>query len=301
MTFVKAKTAGERIGVALVGLIFATIMLLLPFCLKQSSLAGYIQYLTVSVNQGLSPTLLKENLQFAILLVAPAIAIWFWRRPIIDTTNLWGFAGLCACVAMIVIIGSKHGAGSHHLVPFIPLSLYAVVAVSGPRATEARENTVIIFVLLLLSYGPAYILNGRDARYLYSIAHGERDKINELQGFLNSYPNSQVGVSDDSHYRDTYYRIIPVLQGRPLHIDFMPWMDLQYVGVPEAAISRFIKQCEIPTWILPLGEPFKKSNFYTDLPLLSDDFRNQFLTNYRMVQRGQFYQVWECRSSAKGR
>src|SRR5262249_51634936 len=157
--------------------------------------------------------------------------------------------------------------------------------------TEARENVAIIFVLMLLAYGPAYVLNGRDARYSFSISQAERDKITELRTFLNSYSNAQLGVSDDSHYRDTYYRIIPVLQGRPLQIDFMPWMDLQYAGVPDAAVIRFVKQCEIPTWILPLGAPFTKSNFYSDLPLLSDDFKNQFLTNYRMTKRGQFYQV----------
>ena len=102
-----------------------------------------------------------------------------------------------------------------------------------------------------------------------------------------------------SHYFDANYRIFSVLRGHPLHIDFAAWEDLAYVGVDEKTIVRFIGTCEVPTWILPLGTPFTKLSWYTKHPILSDDFRRIFSTNYKLIQTGKFYQVWKCRSSAE--
>ena len=90
-----------------------------------------------------------------------------------------------------------------------------------------------------------------------------------------------------------------MLQGHPLHVDFAAWEDLAYVGVNEKNIVRFIKECEVPIWILPLGEPFTKLSWYTKRPILSDEFRWIFSMNYTLVQMGQAYQVWRCRSSAE--
>ena len=59
--------------------------------------------------------------------------------------------------------------------------------------------------------------------------------------------------------------------------------ELAYVGVPEKNIIRFIKTCEVPTWILPLGEPFTKESWYTQRPILSDEFRRIFAMNYRLI------------------
>jgi hypothetical protein len=139
-------------------------------------------------------------------------------------------------------------------------------------------------------------LNSRLTTDYYRNSQIEREKIIELQKYLAAYPDAQIGISDDGHYSDTYYRIFSVLQGHPLRIDFAAWEDLAYVGVDEKNVIRFIKGCEVPTWILPLGAPFTKLSWYTKQPILSDDFRRIFSMNYRLIQMGQAYQVWGCRS-----
>ena len=127
----------------------------------------------------------------------------------------------------------------------------------------------------------------------------ERQKIIELQNYLAVYPDAQIGISDDKHYSDLYYRIFSVLKGYPLHVDFAVWEYLAYVGVYEKNIFRFIERCEVPTWILPLGKPFTKLSWYTKRPILTDEFRWIFSANYTLVQEGQAYQVWRCRPSAE--
>ena len=72
-----------------------------------------------------------------------------------------------------------------------------------------------------------------------------------------------------------YFRIIPILKGRDLRLDFNAWMDLAYGGVSEENIIRFFKQCEVPAWILPIGAPFRRSRVIT---LMRHYFRTAFAT-----------------------
>jgi len=293
MVLSRANTTHERVSLAIIGILSAITMALLPFCLQQSSLVDYLQYLKIAANQELSLSYIKNNLSFALVLIAPTITIWFWRRPAIDPPDLWAFAGLLISIAITVVIGGRGGAGPYHFLPFVPLCLYAAIVVANSPAVETRRIAAIVFVLLLLAYGPTSIQ--KSLRFLYFNWQAERDKIIELQTFLNSYPNAQIGVSDEEHYSDSFYRIIAVLQGQALHVDFTTWNELDYAGVPEETVRRFFNRCEVPTWILPLGAPFMKKDWYTDRPMLSDDFRRMFSTNYRMIQLGQTYQVWGCR------
>jgi hypothetical protein len=104
-------------------------------------------------------------------------------------------------------------------------------------------------------------------------------------------------ISDNPHYPSYYYRVFSVWDGLPLRIDFATWMDLAYIGVDEQDVMRFVKDCTVRTWILPIGAPFTMVNYYTQQPLLSEAFRRTFLTNYRLVKTGQAYQIWACNRS----
>jgi hypothetical protein len=297
VAFARAESQRERIAVAIVGVACAIVVVFLPFFSKQASVEGYLRYLIISTHHGMSPFLILQNLQFALLLVIPIIALWFWRRPALNPPELWMLAVLGTSIAITVVIAGKPGAGPHHLLPFVPLCLYAIIISVGAPTAESRAGA-IMFIFVLLVFGPDYIVNTRYTKSLFLNSRAERDKIAELGTYLKAFPEAQIGVSDDEHYSDTFYRIFSVLDGRPLHVDFAAWMDLQYGGVPEKHIIRFLKGCEVPIWILPLGTPFSKISWYTNLPMLSEDFRRTFSTNYREIEIGQAWQVWGCRSPA---
>jgi len=292
MTLGRAAVQRDRFVVAIVGVACAIIVILLPFCLKQSSLVGYLHYLRVAA---LHRFAFEENLLFAAALFAPIIAVWFWCKPVINPPELWLLGGLGISLATAVLIGGV--SGPYHLLPFVPICLYCAIAILPTK--EARRVGPIIFSVFLLAYGPGFLLDSRIIKFYFDHSSVEREKVVELQTYLDNYPDSQVGISDGSHYFDANYRIFSVLRGHPLHIDFAAWEDLAYVGVDEKTIVRFIETCEVPTWILPLGTPFTKLSWYTKHPILSDDFRRIFSTNYKLIQTGEFYQVWKCRSSAE--
>jgi len=296
MALAKAKIPRDQIILVVIGVACATMFALLPFCVKEASLVGYSQYLKLYADHGFSLDVFRWNISVALVLFAPIAGIWYWRRPAIDRSEFWLLTGLCISIAITVIIASVSGAGPYHLLPFFPLCLYAAIVVSDASAAEASRIIAVIFLLSLLAYGP---YGGRLMADYYYNSPAEHHKISELRAYLVTYPDAQIGMSDDTHYPDTYYRILSVLQGHALHVDFDVWGEMAYVGVGEKNIIRFIKRCAVPTWILPLGEPFTERSFYTELPLLSDDFRQTFSTNYKLIQMGQYYQVWACRSSAE--
>jgi hypothetical protein len=302
MTLARVKIPRDRVILAFIGVACAIIFALLPFCLRESSLVGYLQYLNITTHHRFDPDAFRANLLFSLVLITPTVVIWSWRKPAINPVEFWLLAGLCVSMAITVVIGSASGAGPYHLLPFVALCLYAAVLMADAPVhgskSAARQMLAIIIPLLLLAYAPSsFIINSRLMTDYYRNSQTEREKIIELQKYVAAYPDAQIGISDDEHYSDTYYRIFSVFQGYPLHVDFAAWQELAYVGVPERTIIRFIKGCEVPKWILPLGAPFTELSWYTKRPILSDDFRRTFAMNYRLIQMGQAYQVWGCRSS----
>ena len=254
----------------------------------------------MTANHGLKLSLLIENLLFALLLFAPIVFTLNFRRPALDAFDSWFVGGLFVSLAMTTIVASKPGAGTHHFLPLVPISICVLLSVLQAPASRLaqelnpRDMGTMVLASLLVSYAPGEL---RWARYFirkFETVQTEKAKIDELQAIYSQQLRAEVGLSDDNHYSDTFYRSFLVFQGAPLHIDFASWMDLAYAGVSENRIIGFLKRCDVPVWILPEGPPFTQINFYTRLPLLSDEFRRTFYANYHLIQKGKFYQVWRC-------
>jgi hypothetical protein len=293
----RLETRRDRFVNVLVGSACAVGCVLLLYLLKGASIPGYLRFLRVAVDDGWSACLFRQNLLLAFGLTAPIVGIWIWQKPALNRQGRWLLAALGISVAVITVIGSKAMGGPYYFLPLIPQCIYGIAVVCASCKTEAKQITAAIFVSLLVAYGPHLFLHTRELKNLYQIATpSEQQKITELKTYLQTYPDAQIGISDDQYYPSYYYRVFSVWQKRPVRVDFGVWMDLAYAGVDEKYIARFIEGCAVPTWILPLGTPFAKNNFYDDLPLLSEKFRQTFSNNYRQVVAGQAYQVWECKS-----
>ena len=112
MTLEPAKTTRDRIILAVIGVACAIIFALLPFCLKESSLVGYWQYLNIAAHHRFAPDAFRANLLFALAIFSPIVGIWFWRKPALNITEFWLFAGLSMSVAIAVCVGSVSGGGA---------------------------------------------------------------------------------------------------------------------------------------------------------------------------------------------
>jgi hypothetical protein len=289
-----------RVVMAIIGSTCAVASALLPYLEKGASVVDHLRFLRAELNSGLSSSLLVGMIPVTFVLAAPIVGIWIWRKPTLHPPDLWLLTALAISAAMIIVIGAINGGGSYHFLPLMPICIYGIAVVCASSKAEPKEIAALIFVSFFLAYGPQLFLNMRWFKYKYQMAApSEREKISELITYLGSYPEAQIGISDDEHYADYFYRVFSIWKGRPLHIDFTVQMNLAYAGVGEEHIVRFIKGCTVPTWILPLGAPFTMTSWYNDLPVLSDSFRETFSTNYRLVRTGQAYQVWECKRELK--
>ena len=300
-----ANSWKNRRSLAMLFLLGATIVSL-PFLLNfngQAAINGYISILLMVSGRGLSLNILKDNVLFALLLMAPIFLVCRIRSPIyLEAFDSWLVLGLAVSLTMVTIITAVPGAGPYHLMPFIPISIYALLSVlEAPTSQQTisvtrRETATLILISFLVCYAPGEIAWTKNFVREFSQLDTEYKKINELKAFSQQHPQAEVGPSDFNHLRDTFYRAITVFQGGPLHIDFTTtWTDLAYAGVPETRIIDFLQRCEISTWLFPLGAPFTIKNYYTKGPLLSEEFRRVFFANYKLVQEGKFYQVWQCR------
>jgi hypothetical protein len=299
----KTETVRDRIVVALIGITCAIIVAVLPFLSKEASIVDYFQYLIVFTRHPeFQIGLIKSNLKFSLFLIAPIIAAWFWLRPTIKPAEFWLLVGMGVSMAPAVVIASRDGAGPYYLLPFIPFCLYGTILILEAPITRrtAPQNSIVIgtigLIVLIFAYGPGCIRDTWRMTRLYLNSSAEREKIAELQTFSELYPKSQMGISDDDHYESTYYRVLSVFQGGSVDVDFSVWMDLAAGGISEDYIIRFIKECSVTSWILPVGEPFTAQNDFLGGPMLSDEFRRVFAANYRLVDIGGAYQVWVCLS-----
>jgi hypothetical protein len=293
----RVETLRGRLVAGIIGSACAVSSAILPYLEKGASITSHLRFLGVVFGAGWSADLFTDNLLIAFVLAVPIVGIWIWWKPALNTPDRWLLAALALSLAMVTVIGAKKGGGAYYLLPLIPLCMYGITVVCPSSKIEAKGIAAFVFVSFLLAYGPHLILHLRDLGCGYQVAaRSQREKIAELKAYLDTYPNAQIGISDDAHYSSYFYRVLSVFNGQPLHIDFTVWMDLAYGGVDERYIVRFLNGCSIPTWILPLGRPFTQVNWYNGLPLVSESFRQTFLMNYRKIENGEAYQVWQCTS-----
>jgi hypothetical protein len=291
----RVETLGGRLFWAIIGSLFAAASAVFPYLEKHVSIMGHLRFIRAQLDQRWSISLFEENLLIVVVLTVPIFVLWSRRKQPLNASDRWLFAALGLSAATLTVLGAKVGAGSHYLLPLVPIFMYGI-ARGCAFETEAKQIIALVFVSFFLAYGPNLFLNWRGLKYFYQdLTPSQREQIAELKTYLNLYPDAQIGVSDDAHYTSYYYRVLPVWKGRPLHVDFALWMSLAYVNVDEERIMRFIRGCAVQTWILPLGEPFTKLNYFTNLPIVSDSFRQTFSSTYEQIKTGRAYQIWQCK------
>jgi hypothetical protein len=296
----RVETVRGRFFLAIIGSLFAAASTVFPYLEKRVSIMGHLRFVRAQLDQRWSVALFDKNLLVVVALTLPMFVLWSRRKQPLNASDRWLFAALGLSAATLTVLGAKVGAGSHYLLPLVPIFMYGIARACAFE-TEAKQIMALVFVSFFLAYGPNLFLNWRYLEYFYQdVTPLEREQIAELKTYQNLYPDAQIGVSDDAHYTSYFYRVLPVWNGRPLHVDFALWMSLAYINVDEEYIIRFIRGCAVQTWILPLGEPFTKLNYFNNLPIVSDNFRQTFSSAYEQIKSGQAYQIWQCKLTHSG-
>ena len=112
----------------------------------------------------------------------------------------------------------------------------------------------------------------------------------------------EMGYTDLDHYELTFARPLLQMRGMPLFVDGVARNEADLIGKPVGAgVMGALESCEYPDWVLPAeGEPFSMASLYfldgtiSARDLYPKSFATEFKKHYRMVERGEYFALWEC-------
>lgn len=293
-------TRGSQFKLACLTGVSALVVALVPLAFLQepNTVANYVDVILMTSKHALLRTLFAQNLLIALSMYVPTLVVVGLTRRALSRDDLSLTAGLGIALAVCTFIGSKAGAGPHHLLPLIPIAIYTFLRIARAEGASAApaylsRGVLIAAALAILLPSSAYtaVRTRAIAKKMINL-QAEREKVAELRDLRRLYPDTEFGPSDDSHFDDYFYRIL-VLNDQKKIVDFSSWMDYAFAGYSDAVIqSPLLATGKI--WIFPLGEPFSSTNFYTEGPLMSERFRHAFASRCAKIDDRAHFQVWKC-------
>ena len=261
---------------------------LLLFFPGQVSLFSFIDYLVFATRHGLSWHVFLLNLIFVCALWSPLIVAFAangrWqelRRP--------SLLALGALQVVVAIVGSKPGAGIHHLLPFIPVN-----ALIFARYLDADEEPAMQWVwiaMLLPGLAACAVLASGLARDWRPYAQARQ----ELERIQAQYPDVVMGLAGGNTYSRAFLRPLLEMNGAT-QVEYSTYMDLQLAGVADTPLRQAFESCLIKHLAMPKGEPaFSLRTYYPPAPpLFSDGLRETFGRRFVKVENGRWYDTYGC-------
>ena len=268
---------------------------LLVFLPAGVSMPAFFDYLLLASGHGLSARIFLFNLVFMAALWSPlvvALAADGRVRELLRPSLL----ALAALQVAVALVGSKPGAGLHHLLPFIPANalLFARYAEPGPRTVNVATLTVWLAVFLPGLYTCVQQGLGMAANWR-AFETAQR----ELLLIKQTFPGTVMGLAGRETFPLVYLR--PLLETRDSpQVEYSSYMDLRLAGVSDRPLRDALDGCRIGHLAVPIGEPpFSMASIYTPAtPLFSDDLRDTFRRRFASVARGNWYEVFKCAPAA---
>lgn len=261
------------------------------FFLPQNvSLLSFFGYLKLASLHGLSLNLWANNLIYLLFISTPVLIVWRTAKAPLETNIK--IALILTVEFFMTILGAKPGAGSHHLLPFIPINAFVIdriLTISRKRSDFGESFVGVIYLALII---PA-LLTALNIFIPMFKTWSQFDKAsNEVTYLEHQYPGVVMGLTDDSEYPYAFLRVR--LNGK--QIDYPAYMDLRFSGVDDGKFSYNLRKCIIPSIMLPnSGDPFAMNNYYTGNPLFSSDIRHAFSNNYTKSHTGKYYSIYMCK------
>lgn len=266
------------------------------------SIRNYIHMLLGAAQHSMSLALFERNVVFLVLFATPlAACAAYGRRALVDDAGgaylvTLGGVGVLAC-----LIGSKVGAGPHHLLPLLPLVAWGL---GQPLRAFVRAGalrtvpTVLAAVWIVVVLGFA----GRvQWRVWTSIQHDQgRLVIADLAAVRAAYPQSsiQMGTAGTDQWPLYWYR--PVLRSRnPVDfLDATTWMDAHMLGRDLPASARdVLARGQFDVWLIPKGgAPFTQTSYYPPFgEIFSADVRQSFAHGYQKARSSAYFDIYLAR------
>lgn len=288
---------------ASITLLAAAFLFPLPFALPEVSLPNYVLELKAVGEHGLNLDFFLRNVQYTIILLLPILVTLrsgsSAPRPSRDQKIYLGI--LVFAMALSAVAGSKNGAGSYHLIPYIVpiVHLYFWMRSDDLSSSFAQPfaRLAVPWVLAMLAFSAVHL---KDLFGVLSFSPNGRPIIAEIRRDEASYKGRalEVGFGADFLDRRMEYVFVPPFDGEPYTFSATSVKDLQLGGVAMSpATLRYIETCGTQVWLIPKGDaPFTATNTYYDSyhPAFEEPFRRAFLAHYRKTGSGERFDIWSC-------
>ncbi len=274
-----------------------------PFLLPSISLAHYVQYIELSARNGLVLAKLRQNLEWALLLAAPLAVIAWSDLKARSGERLSRLFVLSLGIALVVVtvIAAKPGAGPYHLLPFVPVLAYALVA--APRELWNRVWPRSILVAAIFT--AVIIAVPRQSTFVQTVSRRDLTlPIEDLRRFADAHPARRiaVGYAGTSRVSDARPEIVFRTGEYLLDAPAIQEHRLSGLDVPASTLD-VIRSCQIEYWLVPQdAEPFAvPSAYFPNGPrdVFSETFRQVFASSYQRTGSTRFFDVWECRNPSQ--
>ena len=277
----------------------------LPYALPAFSFHNHLAYIQLLATQTLSVSLMQSNVAYAVFSLLPVVWLWASQRDHPQHRQLGLIILVDSVIELLVCIAaSKPGAGPHHLLPGLPIKIWLVHQLTfknsdeNARAIRFFGLVVLVMSIYYVSYGYPKFLRVHLVSF-ESISRQFQAK-QELKTQLQNNPNPLIGVSDDKHenYSLSFYRPYAFTPDYKSKLDPVAFMEVNYtLEADDSLFAEKIRACTYKSIILPAqGNPFDLSNLYFKYkkPLFTDNLKSIFTSSYKLLRRGQFYDVYVC-------
>lgn len=292
--------ARTRPRFVLVAVAAAAVSASLPFALPNVSLPAYLGWIRLSAQNGLLTGLLLQNLEWAALLLLPVAAAGA-ARAASERPPGWLAAAVALAAGMIgvAVAAAKPGAGSYHLLPFVPAVACLVAMAMGDRpaftwrpAASIVAGCIALAALLAVAQQHYFLTLMREAR--------ETDEPADVHAYLDAHPGEIVQMAFNGYDRPTFARPELTFRSGLYLIDAPAVQEHQLSGMSiPPATSDAIRTCRAGTWLVPKGtRPFEGPNRYPAMamaPLFPAAFREAFDAAYAKDGSTRYFDIWRCR------
>jgi hypothetical protein len=272
-------------------LIIGAIVSFLPFLLPRVSLENFIAWLRSTSSHGFALNLFFDNLSYS----APYLLGLYFCGVLKDSKKT--FLVLLISIIITSLVGSLKGAGTHHLLPFIPFIIY-LGAMSYMTLEENKKSRAHIFLAALfvgLSYD-SFISQKAILKYFLTIPEQVRE-FADLKALRSKYTGPvEIGYGDNSQLEMSYYKPYFVARGDSLLLDSDALVDMTASGMdlPESTFN-VLRTCKIPYMILPRGDGAWMMWSGFGYRLFSDEWIKAFSEKYKPVESTNYYTIYKCR------
>jgi hypothetical protein len=285
--FAQQPGAGMAVVTALLS---ASAVAVAPYLHARIQFSEQWYWVRAAAANGITTSMLRVNLGWAIFLSLPLVAAVARRSP--TAFERWQLAAVAVALAGIGIAAAKPGGGPYHFLPLLPA---IVVMTATLTARESGRAFGIVFTAVLAT---ASLLAIAQQQYMWKpLLRAERTHADlEVGRFLAAHAGESVAVGYGGAYRPSFVRPLPVFAGSPYLLDAAALMELDLARRPvPAATIGLMRHCSVRFWLIPAGNrPFHLVSAYTNREVLPDAFRDAFRSTYRHAASIGTFDVWEC-------